>query len=98
VKAITMWLNRRVLDLFNIQLPIIQAPVAGANLSEIVVADSEAGASRGRADEAPGDGSIGKARGAILTWLAKGQRGNYPCLRSASPGADTSCKGALITH
>lgn len=38
-----MWPNRRVLELFGIQLPIIQAPMAGANLSEMVVAVSEAG-------------------------------------------------------
>jgi nitronate monooxygenase len=38
-----MWPDRRVLDLFRIQLPIIQAPMAGANLSEMVVAFSEAG-------------------------------------------------------
>jgi nitronate monooxygenase len=38
-----MWPDRRVLDLFRIQLPIIQAPMAGANVSEMVVAVSEAG-------------------------------------------------------
>jgi nitronate monooxygenase len=36
-----MWPNRRIFDLFNIQLPIIQAPMAGSNLSEMVVAVSE---------------------------------------------------------
>jgi len=38
-----VWPSRRILDLFGIQLPIIQAPMAGANLSEMVVAVSEAG-------------------------------------------------------
>jgi nitronate monooxygenase len=38
-----MWPDTRILDLFHIDLPIIQAPMAGANLSEMVVAVSEAG-------------------------------------------------------
>src|SRR5438067_898766 len=37
------WPDRRILDLFKIQLPIIQAPMAGANLSEMAIAVSEAG-------------------------------------------------------
>ena len=38
-----MWTDRRILDLLGIELPIIQAPMAGANLSDMVVAVSEAG-------------------------------------------------------
>ncbi|WP_114948699.1 NAD(P)H-dependent flavin oxidoreductase [Microvirga calopogonii] len=38
-----MWNDRRVLELFGIDLPIIQAPMAGANLSDMVIAVSEAG-------------------------------------------------------
>jgi nitronate monooxygenase len=38
-----MWNDRRILDLFGIELPIIQAPMAGANLSDMVIAVSEAG-------------------------------------------------------
>jgi len=38
-----MWPNNRILDLFGIQLPIIQAPMAGSVFSEMVVAVSEAG-------------------------------------------------------
>src|SRR5258706_6629449 len=40
---VNMWPNNRVLDLFAIQLPIIQAPMAGSVLSQMVVAVSEAG-------------------------------------------------------
>jgi nitronate monooxygenase len=40
---VNMWPNNRILDLFGIQLPIIQAPMAGSVLSEMVVAVSEAG-------------------------------------------------------
>ena len=37
------WTDRRVLDLFGIELPIIQAPMAGSTTPEMVVAVSEAG-------------------------------------------------------
>ena len=37
------WQDRRVLDLFGIELPIIQAPMAGNTTPEMVVAVSEAG-------------------------------------------------------
>jgi nitronate monooxygenase len=38
-----MWPDNRVLDLLSLELPIIQAPMAGAVLSDMVVAVSEAG-------------------------------------------------------
>jgi len=38
-----MWPDNRVLDLLGVELPIIQAPMAGAVLSDMVVAVSEAG-------------------------------------------------------
>ncbi len=38
-----MWPKRRILELFGIQLPIIQAPIAGCVFSEMVVAVSQAG-------------------------------------------------------
>lgn len=38
-----MWPNARILDLFGIELPIIQAPLAGLVFSDMVVAVSEAG-------------------------------------------------------
>ncbi|MGH6719662.1 MAG: NAD(P)H-dependent flavin oxidoreductase [Alphaproteobacteria bacterium] len=38
-----MWPDRRLLDLFEIALPIIQAPMAGANGSAMAIAVSEAG-------------------------------------------------------
>ncbi|WP_407071751.1 NAD(P)H-dependent flavin oxidoreductase [Rhizobium sp. LCM 4573] len=37
------WNDRRILDLFNIELPILQAPMAGASTPEMAVAVSEAG-------------------------------------------------------
>jgi nitronate monooxygenase len=38
-----MWPNKRILDLFRIDVPIIQAPMAGSVFSDMVVAVSEAG-------------------------------------------------------
>jgi len=37
------WLDRRILDLFGIELPILQAPMAGVTTPEMVIAVSEAG-------------------------------------------------------
>ena len=38
-----MWPDRRLLDLIGIEIPVIQAPMAGANGAEMVIAVSEAG-------------------------------------------------------
>ena len=38
-----MWLDKRVINLFNIQNQIIQAPMAGASGAAIAIATSKAG-------------------------------------------------------
>lgn len=38
-----MWPNRKLLDLLGVEVPIVQAPMAGANGSAMAVATSEAG-------------------------------------------------------
>ena len=38
-----MWPDQRIQNLLGIELPIIQAPMAGAGASEMVIAVSEAG-------------------------------------------------------
>ena len=38
-----MWPNDRLINLFDIELPIIQAPMAGSAFSEMAIAVSEAG-------------------------------------------------------
>ena len=38
-----MWLDRRITDLFGIELPIVQAPMAGVQGSELAIAVSEVG-------------------------------------------------------
>jgi nitronate monooxygenase len=42
----TTWPDRRALDLFGVELPIILAPMAGAALSELAISVAEAGAPR----------------------------------------------------
>src|SRR5579884_550342 len=39
-----MWPDRRLLDLFDIELPIVQAPMAGAVGIELIIAAADAGA------------------------------------------------------
>ena len=39
-----MWPDRRLLELFKIELPIVQAPVAGAMDCELTIAAAQAGA------------------------------------------------------
>jgi nitronate monooxygenase len=39
----SLWPDRRVIDLFGIDVPIIQAPMAGASTAEMAIAVSEAG-------------------------------------------------------
>lgn len=39
----TRWQDRRILDMFGIEIPIIQAPMAGATTVEMVVAVAQAG-------------------------------------------------------
>ncbi|MGA7395690.1 MAG: hypothetical protein WCD63_22780 [Terrimicrobiaceae bacterium] len=41
----SIWPNRRIEDLLGIELPIIQAPMAGSAFAEMAVAVSEAAAS-----------------------------------------------------
>jgi nitronate monooxygenase len=39
----TRWQDRRILDMFGIEIPIIQAPMAGVTTVEMVVAVAQAG-------------------------------------------------------
>src|SRR5215213_9573645 len=41
--AMNTWPDRRILDLFGIEVPVIQAPMAGPVTSEMVIAVSDAG-------------------------------------------------------
>jgi len=39
-----MWPDRRILELFDIEIPIIQAPMAGPGTAPLALAVSDAGA------------------------------------------------------
>jgi len=43
MRADTAWPSQRLQELFSIEIPIVQAPMAGANLSAMTIAVSEAG-------------------------------------------------------
>src|ERR1700749_1424617 len=40
----TMWPDRRLLDLFKIELPIVLAPMAGAMDADLIIAAAQSGA------------------------------------------------------
>ncbi len=76
-----MWADRRIQDLFGIDLPIIQAPMAGSVGSEMVIAVSEAG-------------GLGSLPCAMLSpeqmQTEPGSFGNAPRDRSASTSSVTT--------
>jgi len=43
VQRVGFWPDQRAMELFGIELPIIQAPMAGNTTPELVIAVSEAG-------------------------------------------------------
>lgn len=92
-----MWPDRRLLDLFNIELPIIQAPMAGANGSAMTIAVSEAGG-LGSLPCAMLDASKIRAElGVIRQRTARPVNVNFFCHAPAKPDAerDTAWKARL---
>ena len=83
-----MWPNRKLLDLLNIDLPVIQAPMAGANDAEMVVAVSEAGGLGslpcGMLDSTQAQNQIG----AIQQRTDKPFGVNFLCHSTPAPDAD----------
>ncbi len=80
-----MWPNPRLLDLFGIELPIIQAPMGGANGSAMVIAASEAGG-LGSLPCAILDGDKVRAEiGVIRQQTAKPINVNFFCHTPAAP-------------
>src|SRR5262245_59149059 len=43
MRGVSAWPSQRLQELFSIEIPIVQAPMAGANLSSMAIAVSEAG-------------------------------------------------------
>ena len=83
-----MWPNRQLLDLIGIDLPIIQAPMAGANGSAMVIAVSEAGG-LGSLPCAILDAVKARAEiGVIRQQTAKPVNVNFFCHEPAAPDQD----------
>ena len=83
-----MWPNRELLDLIGIDLPIIQAPMAGANGSAMAIAVSEAGG-LGSLPCAMLDAAKARAEiGVIRQQTAKPVNVNFFCHKPAAPDPD----------
>lgn len=83
-----MWPNRELLDLIEIDLPIIQAPLAGANGSDMAIAVSKAGG-LGSLPCAMLDATKARAEiGVIRQQTAKPFNVNFFCHKPARPDSD----------
>ncbi len=83
-----MWPNRRLLDLIGIELPIIQAPMAGANGSAMAIAVSKAGG-LGSLPCAMLDAATARAEiGVIRQQAAKPVNVNFLCHKPAARTPD----------
>ena len=83
-----MWPNGELLDLIGIDLPIIQAPMAGANGSAMAIAVSEAGG-LGSLPCAMLDAATARAEiGVIRQQTAKPVNVNFFCHRPPAPDPD----------
>lgn len=83
-----MWPNRKLLDLIGINLPIIQAPMAGASGSAMAIAVSQAGG-LGSLPCAMLDAAKARAEiGVIRQQTAKPVNVNFFCHQSATPDPD----------
>ena len=76
-----MWPDNRFINLYGIELPIIQAPMAGAAFSDMVVAVSQAG---GLGSLACALLSVEQARNEIETIRRKTSRDRGLAMESAS--------------
>jgi len=95
-----MWPNRELLDLIGIDLPIIQAPMAGANGSAMAIAVSEAGG-LGSLPCAMLDAAKVRAEiGVIRQQTAKPVNVNFFCHKPAvtDPDRDAAWKRHLSTY
>src|SRR5262245_42443178 len=95
-----MWPNRRLLDLLGIELPILQAPMAGANGAAMAIAVSEAGG-LGSLPCAMLDTAKARAEiGIIRQRTSKPINVNFFCHQPAAhdPGRDAAWKARLAPY
>ena len=83
-----MWPNRELLDLIGIELPIIQAPMAGANGSAMAIAVSEAGALGSLPCAMLDAAKVSAEIGVIRQQTAKPVNVNFFCHKSAAPDSN----------
>jgi hypothetical protein len=86
-----VWPDGRIQDLFGIELPVIQAPMAGAGLSELAVAVAEAGGLyRPRRAEERGTAELRALGFGVRLWAWLGYRPTQQHLlqRGARPGRE----------
>ena len=87
-----MWPDRRLLDLVGIELPVIQAPMAGANGSAMAIAASEAGG-LGSLPCAMLDATTVRAEmGVIRQHTTKPVNVNFFCHTSPTPDPDRDAR------
>src|SRR5262245_12055085 len=95
-----MWPNRRLLDLLHIELPIIQAPMAGASDSTMAIAVAEAGG-LGSLPCAMLDATKARAElGVIRQRTSKPINVNFFCHKPAAPDSarDAAWKARLAPY
>src|SRR5690349_19816407 len=86
MRKMNSWPVRRILELFAIDIPIVQAPMAGATTPDMVIAVSEAG---GLGSLPCALSTIEQANQAIATIRAKTSRPiNLNCFSHALPEPD----------
>ncbi len=83
-----MWPDRRLLDLLGIELPIIQAPMAGANGSAMAIAVAEAGGLGSLPCAMLDADKVRAETGVIRQQTSKPLNVNFFCHRPAAPDAE----------
>jgi len=82
-----MWPDRRIQDMLGIELPIIQAPMAGAGLADLAVAVTEAGGLGSLPCALIGPDQLRNQFGIIRRKTARPVNVNFFCHRSPEPDA-----------
>ncbi|CAN5602821.1 nitronate monooxygenase [soil metagenome] len=95
-----MWPNRRLLDLLGIEVPIVQAPMAGASGSAMAVATSEAGGLGSLPCAMLDAAEVRVELGAIRQRTAKPINVNFFCHTPAQPdaGREVAWKSHLAAY
>lgn len=96
----TSWPDRRILDLFGIDLPIIQAPMAGSSTAEMAAAVSAAGGLGSMPAAMLSTEQLAEAVTAIRAMTGRPFNLNFFCHQppAADPARDLAWKAALAPY